>query len=85
MDLGGGRMSTRSIRCLRCDVALERGYLLDHGYGLTYPAAWVAGEPEWSRWSGLKLKNKQKMPVITLRCPRCGRLESFALDGPWPA
>jgi hypothetical protein len=84
MDPRDAALESASIRCLRCDQPLDRGYLVDHGYGVTYPVAWVAGKPEWSRWTGLKLKNRRKMPVTTLRCPRCGRLESFALDGPWP-
>jgi hypothetical protein len=33
----------------------------------------------------MKLKGKPKMPVTTFRCPRCGRLDSFARPGKWPA
>lgn len=64
---------------------MERGYVLDHGYGTTaYPSAWIVGLPEWSRWTGLKLRRKTKLPVTTYRCPNCGRLESFAMPGKWP-
>jgi hypothetical protein len=63
---------------------MERGYVVDHGYGAIYPSAWVAGLPEWSRWTGLKLRRKPKLPIATYRCPGCGRLESFATSDKWP-
>ena len=63
---------------------MEPGYVVDHGYGLVYPSAWIAGLPEWSRWTGLKLRHKTKVPVTTFRCLHCGRLESFAMPGKWP-
>ena len=71
--------------CATCSLPMEPGYFVDHGYGAIYPTAWVPGVPKWSKWLGLKLKGKTKMPVTTLRCPQCGRLESFAHPGSWPA
>jgi len=75
----------RAPECPRCEQPMERGYMVDHSYGSAYPTAWVEGHPEWSRWSGLRLKGKVKVPVTTFRCPQCGRLESFAWPGKWPA
>ena len=63
---------------------MERGYLADHSYGVTYPLAWVAGFPRWRRWVGLKIRKRDKVPVATFRCTRCGRLDSFAEPGEWP-
>jgi hypothetical protein len=64
---------------------MEPGFLVDHGHAAVYPAAWIAGVAQWSKWLGLRLKGKTKLPVTTFRCQRCGRLESFAHPGPWPA
>lgn len=64
---------------------MEPGFFVDHGYGAVYPTAWVAGLPKWSKWLGLRLKGKTKMPVTTFRCAQCGRLDSFARAGSWPA
>ena len=41
-------------------------------------ARWVAGPPVEHRMLGLDLPERQ-LPVCTFRCPKCGRLESFAL------
>jgi ribosomal protein L37E len=71
--------------CLRCGGPTEPGMLVDHGYGIIYPLAWVAGAPRWSRWFGLRLAGRPKLPVVTYRCTRCGRTESFVKDESWPA
>ncbi len=72
-------------QCERCRLPMERGFLIDHGYGANYPMAWAAGVARWSRWLGLKVTREEKMPVATYRCPQCGKLESFAQPGKWPA
>ena len=64
---------------------MERGFLLDHGHGATYPQAWAAGLVRWSRWFGVRMNQKDKVPVITYRCPECGVLTSYAHSGKWPA
>lgn len=74
-----------SPECQHCKVRMETGFMVDHGHGITYPAAWVAGPAKWSRWFGMRVKRSEKVPVTTFRCPRCGRLESFAQPGEWPA
>ena len=75
----------RIQQCPQCRVPMEGGYLVDHGYGAVYPVAWAAGVPRWSRWLGLRIRNDEKMPVVTYRCPQCGRLDSVAQPGKWPA
>jgi hypothetical protein len=77
-------MLKQSVECLRCKRAMEAGFLVDHGYGVVYPAAWIAGVAEWNWWRGLNLKRRDKMPVTTFRCPGCGLLESYAERGKWP-
>lgn len=71
--------------CSRCRQAMEAGFIVDYGYATAHQPAWIAGAAEWSRWSGLKLKGRRKLPVVTYRCPHCGRLESFAHPGQRPA
>ena len=57
---------------------MEVGFVVDEGYGTRTVAKWVAGEPERSMWTGLKLRGKAKQDVATYRCKRCGYLESYA-------
>jgi hypothetical protein len=71
-------MATRSLNCPRCDGSLEPGFVIDVGYGTKTVPKWVAGEPEKSIWTGLKLGGKEQLPITTYRCRRCGYLESYA-------
>lgn len=66
---------------------MERGFLLEAGdHGARSVTKWVAGAPEKSVWTGLKLGERQVLPVVSFRCPHCGYLESYALPAadPWP-
>jgi hypothetical protein len=71
-------MASRSLTCPRCSGTMEPGYVIDEGYGTRTVANWVAGEPERSIWTGLKLRGKSKVAVTSYRCRRCGYLESYA-------
>ena len=66
------------IKCLRCQTAMEPGYIADNTHGGNLQEAWSAGEPKASFWTGLKVDRKHAIPVVTLRCPSCGMLESYA-------
>ncbi|MCH8617021.1 hypothetical protein LZ016_13045 [Sphingomonas sp. SM33] len=57
---------------------MEAGYTIDVGYGTKAVPKWVAGEPQKSIWTGLKLSGKDQLDVSTYRCRRCGYLESYA-------
>jgi hypothetical protein len=65
--------------CAHCGRTMDAGFILDHTHGGTLQSSWVGGLPDRSRWTGLKLKGRTRIPVTTLRCPRCGRLEAYAL------
>lgn len=67
-------------KCIRCDGQLEKGFLIDKGDSdITRQATWASGEPNTSFWKFSAVKSgSTTLPVITLRCSRCGRLESFA-------
>lgn len=57
---------------------MESGFIVDEGYGTSVVPQWVAGEPQKSIWTGLKLRGRDKLEVATYRCRRCGYLESYA-------
>ncbi|BAH40699.1 MAG TPA: hypothetical protein DGD08_18540 [Gemmatimonas aurantiaca] len=58
---------------------MEQGFLLDRGHAnASQEQEWVQGEVERSIWVGIKTKGREKLPVRTFRCPRCGYLESYA-------
>ena len=53
--------------------------MLDRGHhSVVGTQDWVRGEPERSFWFGIKTKGKDKYPVRTFRCERCGYLEAYA-------
>jgi predicted nucleic-acid-binding Zn-ribbon protein len=66
--------------CPKCAGTMERGFIVDRGYGSFAVAEWVEGEPVKSFISGLSLRGKKKLKVLTRRCRRCGFLESYAAD-----
>ena len=58
---------------------MEPGYIIDEGHGGSRKlATYVAGQPQKSFWTGLKLSSKERLDVTTYRCQRCGYLESYA-------
>jgi hypothetical protein len=61
---------------------MERGFVVDQGYGTYAVGDWVEGEPEKSVWTGLKLRGKTRLRIATWRCRRCGYLESYAPGAP---
>jgi hypothetical protein len=67
------------VECLRCHAQMESGFVPDNGHSGFQEQKWFPGEPEPSFWMGLKLKADLMVPVRTLRCPKCGYLESYAV------
>lgn len=67
--------------CSKCAVGMESGFMLDLGHGnLKHLPIWIAGEPERGFWTGLKTNDRANLEVRTYRCPKCGLLESYALN-----
>ena len=64
--------------CSKCGGAMEGGFLVDHAQGAVMPSEWAEGDVKYSVWTGVKMKGKKVFPVETLRCARCGYLESYA-------
>ena len=57
---------------------MEEGFVLDQTYGANLQAQWIEGSPTPSFWTGVKMSGRERHPVTTFRCGRCGYLESFA-------
>ncbi len=68
----------QTIECLRCRTRMEPGVIADATHGGNVQEQWVPGAPEVSFWFGLKVDKRARLPVITMRCPNCGVLESYA-------
>ena len=59
------------------------GFLIDKGdHSVPSQQQWAEGVPERSFWTGLKLKGREKVLVVTFRCPHCGLLQSYAPSAP---
>ena len=69
------------MTCAGCGGEMEEGFVLDRGhYSAGNEQNWVEGEPERSIWTGIKTKGRRLFKVMTYRCERCGRLESYARE-----
>ncbi len=71
-----------SVNCLRCHAQMEPGFIADVTHGGYAQENWSQGEPQSSFWRGLKVDRSHSIPVTTLRCPKCGYLESYAVHPP---
>lgn len=70
------------VECLRCRTQMEVGFLPDGNHSGFQQQNWSPGEPTPSFWMGLKLEADSLVAVKTLRCPKCGYLESYAVTKP---
>jgi hypothetical protein len=57
---------------------MEPGFVVDHTHGGVAKPEWASGEPHYSIWTGVRLKGRTRLRVITYRCVSCGLLESYA-------
>jgi hypothetical protein len=73
-------MNQSNLNCPKCNSEMDEGFIVDHGYGVIKPSDWVEGEPVKSFWTGTKISGKKQYAVRTMRCVRCGFLESYATD-----
>lgn len=63
--------------CPKCGNAMEPGFVVDHTYGADGVSEWAGETAQPSFWSG-RISGKDRHPVQTFRCVRCGYLESYA-------
>jgi hypothetical protein len=66
--------------CRDCRVAMDAGVIIDQTHGRLEQPMWVKGTAEKGFFGHLKVneRDQERLPVVTFRCPTCGRLESFA-------
>lgn len=69
---------SNSLECLRCQTTMTPGFIADNSQNHHVQEKWSPGEPMSSFWRGLHVDAKEAIPVTTLRCPKCGMLESYA-------
>lgn len=77
--------AAEAISCRRCGGAMERGYLLDHGYPSNVTSMWLAGTPRKGFWGGLKITREARATakhVEAWRCRGCGLVDLFARESP---
>lgn len=73
------------LKCLRCETPMELGFQVDMAHMNVLPAHWTAGEPQPSFWGLHSVRQSQVkagIPIRSYRCPKCGYLESYALNQP---
>jgi hypothetical protein len=64
-------------QCPKCPTPREFGFVLDNGYGTVTQSGWAEGEPQRSIWE-IGMNGRERHPVVTCRCSRCARLESYS-------
>jgi hypothetical protein len=65
-------------KCPKCSGTMEAGFMLGRGHNMYRPQEWFEGEPEINFLGGLKLRDKRRFRVKSLRCIECGFLEQYA-------
>ncbi len=74
-------MNEQNTNCPKCAGEMEEGFIAEqYGGHRIQPSEWIAGEPVKSFWHGTKINDKKHYQVKTLRCVRCGFLESYATE-----
>ncbi|MBY0262428.1 MAG: hypothetical protein K2Q20_08800 [Phycisphaerales bacterium] len=77
--------------CSTCRVPMVPGVVVDRtDHFVAIAQRWHPGTPTRAKWwhfgsGGVALPDldqRESLPVLTLRCPKCGRLESYALPLP---
>lgn len=65
-------------KCPRCGGSQREGFLLDSSHNAVRVAQWAEGAPEYWFLRFLKLRGRERLPIQSWRCTRCGLLESYA-------
>ena len=71
-------MPQRSPACPDCKVPMDSGFIVDFtGNEWSKQSSWAEGTAKRNFW-GSVVGDKQRLPIVTFRCPKCGQLKSFA-------
>jgi hypothetical protein len=70
----------RSPACPDCKVPMDSGFIVDFtGSEWSKQSSWAEGTAKRNFW-GSVVGDKQRLPIVTFRCPKCGQLKSFAQE-----
>jgi hypothetical protein len=58
---------------------MSDGFIVDNTYGGTLAAEWHRGPIVQSFWTGVKVKNTGRRPIMARCCEHCGFVELYAL------
>ncbi len=58
---------------------MDAGLMLEPSGGGPEQPEWIKGPADKGIFGKIKERGRERLPVVTFRCPTCGRLESFAL------
>ena len=65
-------------QCPKCQSPMEEGFVVDRKKAASVPATWIAGPPENSFWTGVKMRGRRQRQIASYRCVQCGYLENYA-------
>ena len=57
---------------------MEEGFIQDLDNGWAFMPKWITGAMETGFMGTAKTRNKETIPIKTMRCESCGLLESYA-------
>ena len=69
---------TTTPECRVCRAAMDAGLMLDRTHGGSEQPMWIKGTVDKGIFGMIKERDRERLSVVTFRCPTCGRLESFA-------
>jgi hypothetical protein len=59
---------------------MDSGFIVDFtGSEFSKQSSWAEGTAKRNFW-GSVVGGKQRLPIVTFRCPTCGQLKSFAQE-----
>jgi hypothetical protein len=64
--------------CPRCDGTMEEGFIPDSTHAAIRVSGWYRGKPERSFWLGLRVRMRDAVPLVAMRCRECGFVELYA-------
>jgi hypothetical protein len=57
---------------------MDPGLILDRAQGGPEQPMWIKGAADKGFFGKIKERDRERFPVVTFRCPKCGSLKSFA-------
>ena len=68
-----------STKCSKCGSSMSQGFIVDQAHGMPQVSQWQEGPPPKSFWlGGVTRSGADRFEITTMRCDRCGYLESYA-------